>query len=219
VSRLSLPSPALIVAVIALFVALGGGAYAALRITSQQIADNSVRSKDVRNRSLKGRDLALDSLRSRQVDEPSLSRVPSAANAQALEGRRRVNVAPFVLLNGQAREILREGPFLLTARCRMSAPTSAGPRDIAEVLISTSADNAAFDAAGSGELDVATPSTGRVFANVVAVPGAVALDSLQDGLALAPDGTEEIVDSALYAGVNTVGQPGRCRFGGYVDLG
>ncbi|HEX2414275.1 MAG TPA: hypothetical protein VHJ37_03565 [Thermoleophilaceae bacterium] len=228
-SRLRLPSPALVVALIALFVALGGGAYAALRITSKQVADNSLRSRDVRNnelrgkdvrsRSLSGRDLAFDSLEGPQVDEPSLSRVPSAANAQSLEGRRRVNVAPFTLSSGQGREVLREGPFLLTARCRMGAPTAAGPRDIAEVLISTSVDNAAFDAAGSGELDVATPSGGRVFANVVAPPGTVAVDSLQDGLALAPDGSEEIVDSALYAAVNALGQPGACRFGGYVDLG
>jgi hypothetical protein len=47
----------------------------------------------------------------------------------------------------------------------------------------------------------------------------VAVDSLQDGLALAPDGTEEIVDSALYAAVNALARPGTCRFGGYVDLG
>ena len=58
-----------------------------------------------------------------------------------------------------------------------------------------------------------------MFANVVAPPGTVAVDSLQDALALAPDGTEEIVDSALYAAVNALGRPGTCRFGGYVDLG
>lgn len=228
-SRLRLPSPALVVAVIALFVALGGGAYAALRITSKQVADNSLRSrdvrnnelrgKDVRNRTLSGRDLAFDSLEGPQVDEPSLSRVPSAVSAQSLEGRRRVNVAPFVLSSGQTREVLREGPFLLTARCLIGTATAAGPRDIAEVLISTSADNAAFDAAGSGELDVATPPADRVFANVVAEPGTVAVDSLQDGLAIAPNGAEEIVDSALYAAVNALGQRGICRFGGYVDLG
>ena len=97
---------------IALFVALGGGAYAAIRITSAQVADNSLRGKDVRNRSLSARDLALDSLGNRVVDEPRLSRVPRAANAQALEGRRRVNIAPFTLDNAQAREVLREGPFL-----------------------------------------------------------------------------------------------------------
>lgn len=229
VSRFSRPSPALVIALIALFVALGGGAYAAIRVGSKQIVDNSVRSgdvrnnqvrgKDVRNRSLSGRDLALDSLEGPHVDEPSLSRVPSATNAQALEGRRRINVAPFTLLANQAREVLREGPFLLIARCRIGVSTTGGTSDVAEVLISTSADNAAFDAADSGALGTATAETDRVFVNAVATSGAAAIDSLQDALAIAPDGTEEIVDASLYAAVNVLGQPRTCRFGGYVDLG
>ena len=204
---------------IALFVALGGGAYAALRIGSKQIVNNSVRSKDVRNRTLTGRDLALDSLGGRQVDEPRLGRVPRAANAQSLEGRRRFNVAPFTLTNGQAREVMREGLFVLNARCRTGAVTVDGDRDIAEVLIASSAANAAFDAADTGALGPGTPDEDRVFVNAVALPGEVVVDSLQDALALAPDGTEEIVDASLYAAVNALGQPGVCRFGGYVDLG
>lgn len=228
-SRPPLPSPALVIASLALFVALGGGAYAALKIGSGQVADNSLRSRDVRNNELRGKDvrnrslgradIALDSLEGPQIDEPSLARVPNAVNSQALEGRRRVNVTPFTLGAGQAREVLREGPFVLNARCRIGILTSAGRKDVAEVLIATSVDNAAFDASGSGELDVSTPDTARVFANVVADPGTVAVDSLQDGLVLAPDGTEEIMDSALYTAVNALGQPGTCRFGGYLDLG
>jgi hypothetical protein len=205
--------------VIALFVALGGGAYAALRIGSKQIVNNSVRSKDVRNRTLTGRDLAFDSLGGRHIDEPRLGRVPRAANAQSLEGRRRFNVAPFTLTNGQAREVMREGPFVLNARCRIGVATVDGDRDIAEVLIASSAANAAFDAADTGALGPGTPDEDRVFVNAVALPGEVVVDSLQDALALAPDGTEEIVDASLYAAVNALGQPGVCRFGGYVDLG
>ena len=51
--------------------------------------------------------------------------------------------------------------------------------------------------------------------NAVAQPGQAAVDSLQDALALAPDGTEEIIDGTLYAAVNALSQPGICRFGGY----
>ena len=203
------PSPALVIAVIALFVALGGGAYAALRVGSKQIVNNSVRSQDVRNGALGGK----------RIDEPSLGRVPASADSQALEGRRRVNVTPFTLGAGQTREVLREGPFTLTARCRIGAATTDGPRDLAEVVIATSADNSAFDAADSGDLDVSTPEDDRVFVNAVAQPGQVAVDSLQDGLAVAPDGTEELVDASLYAMVGALAQPGTCRFGGYVDLG
>jgi hypothetical protein len=229
VTRLRQPSPALVIAVIALFVALGGGAYAALRVGSKQIANNSIRSKDVRNnqlrgkdvrnRSLSGRDIALDSLAGPQIDEPSLGRVPNAGNAQALQGRRRVGVPPFTLANGQAREVMREGPFVLTARCRIGVAMVDGDRDVAEVLIASNVANAAFDAAGSGALGPGTAEEDRVFVNAVALPGEVAVDSLQDALALAPDGTEEIVDASLYAAVNALGQPRTCRFGGYVDLG
>jgi hypothetical protein len=219
----------MIVALVALFVALGGGAYGALRIASRHIVDNTVRSRDVRNNSLLGRDvrnrslgprdIAFDSLTGNQIDEPTLERVPSAVDAQSLQGRRRANVAPFTLTSGQAREVLREGPFVLIARCRIGLGTTTGPVDRAEVLISTSANNAAFDAADSGELDTTTPEEARTFVDVTADPGDVAVDSLQDGLAVGPDGTEELADANLYAMVNALGQPGTCRFGGYVDLG
>jgi hypothetical protein len=219
----------MLVALLALFVALGGGAYAALRVGTRQIVDNSVRGKDVRDNSLRGKDVKqrtlgaadvrFDSLTGSQIDEPTLDRVPRAVDAQSLAGTRRVAVAPFTLTSGQAREVLREGPFLLTARCRIGVETTAGQRDMAEVIIATSANNAAFDAADSGQLDTTTPETGRAFVEAVAQPGEVAVDSLQDGLAVGPDGTEELADANLYAMVNALGQPGTCRFGGYVDLG
>jgi hypothetical protein len=219
----------MVVALVALFVALGGGAYGALRIASRHIVNNTVRSKDVhdngllgrdvRNRGLGARDIAFDSLTGNQIDEPTLERVPRAADAQSFQGRRRTNVAPFTLTAGQAREVLREGPFVLTARCRIGLSTTTGPVDLAEVLISTNANNAAFDAADSGDLDTDTPEDLRTFVDATADPGGVAVDALQDGLAVAPDGTEELADANLYAMVNALGQPGTCRFGGYVDLG
>jgi len=218
----------MVVALLALFVALSGGAYAALRVGTRQIVNNSVKSKDVRNNDLRGkdvrqrslgaRDVAFDSLTGNQIDEPTLERVPSAVDAQSLVGRRRANVPPFTLATGQAREVLREGPFVLTARCRIGVETTAGGRDIAEVLIATSANNAAFDAADSGALNTTTPEAGRAFVEAVGQPGEVVVDSLQDGLAIGRDGTEELADANLYAMVNALGQRA-CRFGGYVDLG
>ena len=219
----------MVVALVALFLALGGGAYGALRIASRHIANNTVRTQDVRNNGLRGKDvrnrslgradIAFDSLTGNQIDEPTLERVPRAADAQSLQGRRRANIPPFTLTGGEAREVLREGPFVLTARCRIGLGTPTGPIDLAEVVIATSANNAAFDAADSGDLDTTTPEDARTFVDVAADPGEVAVDALQDGLAVAPDGTEELADANLYAMVNALGQPGTCRFGGYVDLG
>jgi hypothetical protein len=66
------PSPAMVVACLALFVALGGSALAAAPlITGAQINNGSVTGRDLRNNSVKGADVA----------EASLGRVPSAATA------------------------------------------------------------------------------------------------------------------------------------------
>ena len=54
--RRLIPSPAMAVALVALFMAMGGSAYA-LVITSGSIKNNTIRSVDVRNGGLLGKDL------------------------------------------------------------------------------------------------------------------------------------------------------------------
>jgi hypothetical protein len=71
---------------LALFVALGGSSYAALRIDSGDIANNSVRGVDVRNRTLGERDLRRNTLGSRSIRESRLGRVPRARNADRVGG-------------------------------------------------------------------------------------------------------------------------------------
>jgi hypothetical protein len=82
------PTPALVIAVIALFVSLGGAGYAAISvgtreirnnsIRTQDLRDNEVRGKDVRNSSLSGRDLAFNSITGDDVRESTLGAVPNA---------------------------------------------------------------------------------------------------------------------------------------------
>lgn len=118
--RLRRPSPALVIACIALFVSLGGVGYAAATgsIDSREIRNNTIRSKDVRNNGLSGRDIANaslggadikngrllgidienESLTGADLDERTLSEVPAAraatfaASAATLNG---VRVVPF----------------------------------------------------------------------------------------------------------------------------
>ena len=95
------PSPALVIACIALFVALGGVSYglASGSIDSREIADNTVRSKDIRNDSvytrdlrnndvrdldirngtIKGRDIAKGTITGDNVNLPKLGQVPDSA--------------------------------------------------------------------------------------------------------------------------------------------
>jgi hypothetical protein len=56
------PSPSMIVAVIALFVSLGGVGYAAAVIGSAQIKNNSVRTEDIHNSTITGKDVKNGSL-------------------------------------------------------------------------------------------------------------------------------------------------------------
>lgn len=71
------PSPALVISIIALTVAIGGGWAFALpgkdRVNSGDIKKGAVKSSDLRNNGVKGRD----------VKESSLGRVPSAGAASA----------------------------------------------------------------------------------------------------------------------------------------
>ena len=76
VSRL-LPSPAMVVALTALFVAMGGSAYA-LVVTSGSIKDNTIRSSDVRNGGLLGKDARRDGFGGTAIKESTLGTVPSS---------------------------------------------------------------------------------------------------------------------------------------------
>ena len=70
-----------VMATAAVFIALGGTGYAALRVGSGQIKDNSVRSKDVRNENLRGKDVRDSSLTGSDILESTLGAVPSAQQA------------------------------------------------------------------------------------------------------------------------------------------
>jgi hypothetical protein len=63
-SRLSFAN---VIAVIALFVALGGSSYAALRVGSRAIVNNSIRSQDIRNGQVTSRDIKNKDVRSTDI--------------------------------------------------------------------------------------------------------------------------------------------------------
>ncbi|HYP48866.1 MAG TPA: hypothetical protein VEQ61_09550, partial [Thermoleophilaceae bacterium] len=91
------PSPALVIACLALFVSLGGVSYGVATgsidgreikdgaVSSADVRNNSLRGVDVRNGSLKGGDLARDSLGGAAIAESKLGRVPRAGSAEMAE--------------------------------------------------------------------------------------------------------------------------------------
>lgn len=103
----------MVVAVIALFVAMGGVGYAGAKIGSAQVKDNSLRGKDIRNAtitgkdvrnggiagadvknsSLAGRDVKSDSLTGDDILESTLGQVPSAKSADSATTARTATTA------------------------------------------------------------------------------------------------------------------------------
>ncbi len=98
-ARRLVPSPAMVVALVALFVAMGGSAYA-LVITGKSIRNGTVTGKDLKNGSLTGSEGKKDSWGGGAIKESTLGTVPSAfiavgatryavvnAGGQAVRGR------------------------------------------------------------------------------------------------------------------------------------
>jgi hypothetical protein len=83
--RRVIPSPAMIVALIALVMSLGGSAYA-LVITGKSIRNNTVTGKDIRNRSLTGSEVRENRLGGGAIKESSLGTVPTAVVAASAGG-------------------------------------------------------------------------------------------------------------------------------------
>lgn len=126
IAALLRPSPALVVACIALFVALGGVSYglATGSIDSREITDNTIRSKDIRNNSvytrdirnndvrdidirngtIKGRDIAKNTLTGDNINLAKLGQVPDAAALGGVAAGDYALSDPFVRLVGTVGE-------------------------------------------------------------------------------------------------------------------
>jgi hypothetical protein len=83
------PSPALVIACIALLLALGGVSYglATGAIDSREIKNNTIRSRDVRIGALRGRDIRRGTIAGREVRESRLGTVPARLRSTATISR------------------------------------------------------------------------------------------------------------------------------------
>lgn len=79
--RVPRPSPATVIAVIALFVAIGGTSYAAVKINGKNIENRSIPGKKLKNGAVTGKQVKRDSLGARQIKESSLKTVARARAA------------------------------------------------------------------------------------------------------------------------------------------
>src|SRR5206468_13100730 len=79
------PSPAMVVALIALFVAMGGSASALVVITSSNIKNGTIRGKDIHKRTITAKRIKKNALGGSVIKESSLGQVPDAAHADSAD--------------------------------------------------------------------------------------------------------------------------------------
>jgi len=78
-----LPSPALVVSLIALFISLSGVSYGLARgvIGSREIKDNEIRSRDIRNNEIRSIDIRNNEVRGRDIRNNTIQGRDVALNA------------------------------------------------------------------------------------------------------------------------------------------
>jgi hypothetical protein len=144
--RRFLPSPAMAVALLALFMAMGGSAYA-LVITSGSIKNNTIRSVDVRNNSLLGKDVRSNGIGGGAIKESSLGTVGSAfiahgsaryavvnAGGQSVRGRGTTSVARTG--EGRYQVIFDADVRNCGYYATVGGPTAAAPPDNGQIAVS-----------------------------------------------------------------------------------
>src|SRR3712207_4345277 len=83
------PSPAMVVACVALFVSLGGVSYAVATIGSDDIINGSIRNRDFKDGTLRGNEAKPDgfgagAIKEQSLDATKLKQVPSAVAADGV---------------------------------------------------------------------------------------------------------------------------------------
>jgi hypothetical protein len=226
------PTPALVVALIALFVSLGGVSYGVATgyidsreirnntvasgdirnndIRTKDLRNNEVRGIDIRNSTVQGRDIALATITGQDVKESTLTEVPSAANATragtagSVDALRLITTK-VVAQGGAPATLVQYGPLTVTGACvaDMSGPRAEVRVQSTEAGSSADGEEASFGVLGAGAQTVAAvASTGPRAIESSALVASGAAASLSGVVSLIADG----------AGA------GSCRFQGHAAV-
>jgi hypothetical protein len=139
------------VALLALFMAMGGSAYA-LVVTSGSIKNNTIRSQDVRNGGLVGKDARANGFGGRAIKESTLATVPGAlvahgsarytvvaAGGQQFRGRGTTSVSRTG--EGRYQAIFDADVRNCGYYATIGGPTAAPPPDNGQITVSSLASN------------------------------------------------------------------------------
>ena len=149
--RRLIPSPAMGVALVALFMATSGSAYA-LIVTSGTIKNNTIRGEDVRNGGLLGKDFRKDGVGDGAIKESSLGTVPSAflahgsthfavVNAGGQQIRARGTTSAARTAEGRYQVVFDRDVRSCAYYATVGGPTAAAPPGGGEITVSALASN------------------------------------------------------------------------------
>jgi hypothetical protein len=122
--RAKRPSPALIISMIALFVAIGGSAYAAKKIGTKEIKKNAITAAKIKKNAVTTAKIKNNAVNGAKVNESTLGTVPRAADAvNATSAANATNFSRYHTSGlkkaspGQTVTLLKVGPFTITGKC------------------------------------------------------------------------------------------------------
>jgi hypothetical protein len=106
-----------VLAAVALFLALGGAAYAGSKIGTKQIKTGAVTSKKLAKGAVKTKNIADGAVKGPQVDEATLETVPSAANADRAGGLTPAKFSSRLPIGSALRPVATVGTIELRFGC------------------------------------------------------------------------------------------------------
>jgi hypothetical protein len=204
-ARIKRPSPALVVAIVALIAALTGTAWAALgknsvgskqlkknSITTAKVKNEAITTAKVKNETITAAKVQKGTLTGAQINLSTLGKVPNAVSADTasnLVGQQNF----FVRLNGgQSQTIATNGAVSLVASCE----ANVGGKDKIKIFGQTTAPGSIQDGiddltgpAGTGEfLEPNTPAEKREFVALEVATGGIYVESnIDQGFVLGPE--------------------------------
>lgn len=190
---MKLPSPALLLALVALVAAMSGAAIALpghRTVDSGDIKRDAIRSKQIKAHSVKGSDVADDSIKGGQVLESQLGPVPEARTVDTLN----------VFGDSYERATATDAADLATAQT-LAPPVSLASRGELSVYAKCFRDTTTNSL--HGRIYVKTTTDGAIFeANAAALEGgATAADLLN---ATTPEDSRELLRASVGAGASSL---------------
>lgn len=125
--RAKRPSPSLVISILALFVALGGSAYAASKVGTKDIKNKAITAAKIKKNAITTAKIKNEAVTGAKIKESTLGAVPNAANAEnAASATNAANATNFSRFStsgmkkasiGQTVPLLSVGPFTITGKC------------------------------------------------------------------------------------------------------